>query len=290
MLWWVSEEMVVRKILNEGEARESISAFHYFAEQRGVPIKLPLMDLQDQKLVTSSDIWGGFGDSLSKANKRYNLNTWVQGKNYFSQGEWNANWEVHVLGDVKAFKAHSPNLRALQKAVIASIAKVLANEYAVVAGKNTSEIYITVSDIRNLDDFSQLKNYLDNLFVVKSVEMRHIKNDQVSFKLSLKEDVEKFKKLLALDKKLFEILNTDNSINSEKAFVEAFDLVAPNSNSDNKELEELSELSGNDIEVMTGIEIDEADSSRIELNALTIDSDVDKTALKINYIQYRWAD
>lgn len=276
MLWWVSEEMGVRKVLNEGEVRESRTAFNYFAEQRAVPIKFPLMDLQDQSLVNSSDIWGGFSEPLLTANKRYGLNTWVQGKNYYSENEWFATWEVHVLGEVKAFKTQSPSLRALQKAVIGSIAKVLANEYGIVTGLNDSEIYITVSDVRSLDDFSKLKRYLDNLFVVKRIEMRLIKEDQVSFKLYLKEDFEKFKKLIDLDKKMYQVINSSNAETISPNTVNLSPIVNTaetklNNSADNTNLASDSPIG-------------------ISPNALNSATSITPQAPKISYIQYRWAD
>lgn len=258
MLWWVSEEQAVRKIVSESELKESRTNFQYFAEQRGVPIKLPLMDLQDQGAINASDIWGGFAEPLVNANKRYGVTTWVQGKSYYSQGEWHAYWQINLLGESRAFKTQSESLRAVQKAVIASIAKLLASEYAVVLGENATEIYINVSDVSNLDDFSKLKQYLDNLFVVDKVEMRHIKADQAAFKLYLKEDVEKFKKLLALDKKLQEVIEVNPLVKIEN--------IAP------VPVNEQAATAQNEV-----------------VNTNVMEQVKQPESLAINYIQYRWA-
>jgi len=280
MFWWASEEQGVRKILNEGDQSKSRAAFDFFANQRALPVKFPLMDIKDQGLVSTSDIWGAYGDALLNANKRYNVNTWVQGRHYYSQGEWFASWEVHVLGTVKAFKSQSADLLSLQKAVVGTIAKVLSDEYSVVAGKNSSEIYISVSDIDSLEDFTQLNAYLSNLFVVKNVELRNIKGNQLSVKLYLKDDFEKFRKLIDLDKKLFEIINSESA-------GEVY-----NSSSNKTATDSVTNIS---IKNHTRPNISQSQNST-DTSMQVPESDIVNNPVKnadeseIIYIQYRWAD
>jgi hypothetical protein len=202
LFWWVSEEQGIRKVLSDIEQNDSRLALSHFAEVYGVPVKFPLMDLRDQKYIKVSDLWGAYSEGVSKANQRYQLNSWVMGKNYYAQGKWHASWTMSVLGEKKAYRTSSSTIYRLQKTVMKHIAEVLAKEYSVVALEESRSVILEVSNVESLESFSELKRYLEQLFVVEGLEMKSIKGTDVSFLVHLKEDVEKFEKILRLDRKM----------------------------------------------------------------------------------------
>ena len=46
----------------------------------GLPVSLPLMDLDDNMAVTATDVWGRFADPVLKASQRYGAEMVVLGK------------------------------------------------------------------------------------------------------------------------------------------------------------------------------------------------------------------
>jgi hypothetical protein len=280
MFWWVTEENGVRTMVSDGESSKSRAALVYFSEQRAVPIKLPLMDLQDRKRVTTSDVWGGYNEQLAQASTRYNLNTWVSGKSYFANGNWNAHWEVHVLGGVRAFKSQSPSLFTLQKAVIASVARVLASEYAIIVGENGSTLLVSVNNVKTLSNFTTIETYLESLFVISNVEMYELQADKVTFKVILKEDVEKFKKLLAVDKKLYEETLTETSFSTADDTKSALKDLTLNSDAD---------IDLNDSTKPDGTTTANKKGSNEDLSSSIFDLLEQKEAEPVlPHVQYRW--
>jgi len=50
------------------------------AERRGLPVIFPLLDAEDLRSVSFSDIWGGFDDALLDASQRYDVNSILVGR------------------------------------------------------------------------------------------------------------------------------------------------------------------------------------------------------------------
>lgn len=226
MMWWAVDSGEQRAILSESDESKARIGLSHYAEQRGLAIKFPLMDLQDQKAVNVTDVWGAYADEFETANARYGVTTWVLGKNYYEQGLWKARWTVSILDKRRTFNSQSKQLFALQKAVMGNIAEQLSAEYAVLAGENNSVFTMKVLDIDTLDDFDALIHYLEALFVVDKLELQAIKGSQVDVKLTLKEDFEKFKKLLALDKKMAPVEFQETQVSIENTTDEVLTKIA----------------------------------------------------------------
>ncbi len=214
MFWWVSEEQGQRQVVSdlaelEWEARFNQKSLRFFADKRGLPLRLPLMDLQDQNAIRVSDIWGGYLEALEQASSRYKLDIWVVGKNYYSEGEWQANWSVHLFGQQRAFKASSHDLRALQKRVVNHLSELMAQEFSVSAGRSKSDVLLEVRGVNSIQKFNALQSYLKEIFLIERVQLLSVKADQARFKLVLKEEQDKLERLFHLNKRLAPLtLNT----------------------------------------------------------------------------------
>lgn len=71
LLWMVNQEERDKWILREGQPDPLVESVMQHAEQRGIPLALPLMDLTDNSKLSVYDIWGLFADRLSSASTRY---------------------------------------------------------------------------------------------------------------------------------------------------------------------------------------------------------------------------
>src|SRR5258706_5789879 len=50
------------------------------ADERGLPVTLPLLDVQDLRAVTFADVWGGFEDRVAAASVRYRADALLIGR------------------------------------------------------------------------------------------------------------------------------------------------------------------------------------------------------------------
>lgn len=227
MFWWATEDKGVRTVLAEGENQVSRDALLHYAHVYGLPIKFPLMDMEDRKKLQISDLWGLYVEQLAKANKRYGNLTWVVGKHYPSGGKWHAEWTLVMMGSAKTYRTSSDNPVRLQKTVMKHISGKLAEEYAVLASEQSQQLMLKVTNIGNLESFSSVQEYLQRLFVVEQLSLSSIKGEQVSFVLTLKESNDKFQKLLKLDNKLIEVQLQEAAIQQATPLVQTSDEKTP---------------------------------------------------------------
>ena len=72
------------------------------ADERGLPIAWPLLDLQDLNAVTCTDVWGGFEDEIVAASARYRSDAVLIGK--VRPGTFGAG---HIASSLTAFGSRS---------------------------------------------------------------------------------------------------------------------------------------------------------------------------------------
>jgi len=178
------------------------------SKRRGVPILLPLMDLEDERLVSVSDIWGQFSDRISAASVRYSPDAVYSGRFYRTSAGWNAYWLVQVGSQRQAIELQADQIRELFAKSVDALAEVLAEKYAVVVtGANSGDYAFKVVGLKSVEDYAKLNHYLNSLQVVGRVEVARVDDTGVAYRVALKGGVEQFRSVLALDS----FLEPDNS-------------------------------------------------------------------------------
>ncbi len=71
LLWVIDEEGLTRSILSNSSHSTLPLQTHTFSQERGLPLLLPLMDLDDNSNISLSDLWGRFVDPIRQASNRY---------------------------------------------------------------------------------------------------------------------------------------------------------------------------------------------------------------------------
>ncbi|GGW95866.1 DUF2066 domain-containing protein [Alteromonas halophila] len=83
LLWLaVKEDSGKRYILDDAQPREWVDTLFDTAQRRGVPVSLPLMDLQDNQTISIYDVWGRFADALRNASERYGTDNIIGARLY----------------------------------------------------------------------------------------------------------------------------------------------------------------------------------------------------------------
>lgn len=83
LLWLaVKDDSGSRYILDEAQQGPMVNALFDSAQERGVPISLPLMDLQDNQAIRIYDVWGRFAESLRSASSRYGVENAIGARLY----------------------------------------------------------------------------------------------------------------------------------------------------------------------------------------------------------------
>ncbi len=157
------------------------------ARRLGLPLILPLMDLQDTTRVSLGDVWGRFMEPLRQASQRYRPEVVLLLRLYRGAGgDWQADWRVDQDGVGEQW--HSDGALA-EEAVSAGMSRLLAWLSARYAPQEQTtaghHLIFSVQGVRDLTDFARVERYLRSLQQVAVVRPQAFADDRVDFALVL---------------------------------------------------------------------------------------------------------
>ena len=110
------------------------------AERRGLPVLFPLLDTEDQRNVTFSDIWGGFDEQLLVASERYEVDSVLVGRIRPDSNQRNR-WNYYFADDERVWSGE-PEM------VLGLVADKLADEFAISGDAPLEYVNLGVSGYR----------------------------------------------------------------------------------------------------------------------------------------------
>lgn len=204
VLIWLAVDDRGRRYLvsdnSEGSVSRSLSAA---ADRRGLPLTLPLMDLEDRRAVQFTDVWGGFVGSLEAASQRYRPQVILVGKLGHSgaSGGWRGSWSLLGTGTPQSWTSHAPTLEAAVDQGIGEASEWLALQYAVVA-TDASVHTLVVEGIEGLADYARVSRYLASLTPVDEVQVSRVSGQEVEFSLHLNSEERSLLRVITLGRVL----------------------------------------------------------------------------------------
>ena len=207
--WMAIDDESGRQVLGEANPSLFAKSLNQAARARGVPLLLPLWDLEDSRGVSSSEIWGRFLGRIEAASKRYSPDKILvfRAESEFSN-QWRGDWSLGEGGQWRSGTVYGESQAQLATALVVVLASVLSEQYAVTSTR--SEVRLTVEGITEIQDYAEVSRYLEGLTQVMSVQPVRILTDMVEFKLRSEGEVQQIIDVIALDRKLT-LLRLDES-------------------------------------------------------------------------------
>jgi len=132
------------------------------ADERGLLLALPLLDIEDMTALSFADVWGGFRDRVVRASERYGaddiLIAQIRLTDFGAVTRWTllrGGREISLPG-----QAFRDGLDAL--------ADVYAAEFSTLGGASSAAV--TIVGINSLDDYGRVMRYLESLSLLEAVE------------------------------------------------------------------------------------------------------------------------
>jgi hypothetical protein len=165
------------------------------ADQRGLPIVLPLVDAEDLGQVSFADIWGDFREPVVTASRRYGAEAVLIGRsrslNPAAQG---VRWTL-VAGDEQA--SWQGNLASGPAYAAEFLAQRLAT-YANSAGA----LRVLITDVDSLDTYGQLIRYFESLNIIEATNVARVEGDRIEFNLVVRGDAARLSRTLNSSRQL----------------------------------------------------------------------------------------
>jgi uncharacterized protein len=160
------------------------------ADERGLPIAWPLLDLEDRNAVTFTDVAGGFEDRIVAASARYRADAVLVGRVrpgiFGSEVEW-----LFVNGIER---------RALPTTGVRDGLDAAADRYAAdlatVGGANVTPL--TVLDVHTAADYGRVMSYLERQSVLETVDVESYGDGTLRLRVAARGDARVLERVLAL--------------------------------------------------------------------------------------------
>ncbi len=188
LAWLVIEQGSQRQLLGSSEDSTFAGIVIEQSKRRGIPLDLPLYDLEDQQRVRVTDILGGFQESILSASERYAADAVLVGRlRDIGNNRWEGRWTLH-LGGRESHWSQQGDFDAVLGFGIDGAASSLASNFVRVATSNPGELMVLVTDVFTLEDYARSDSFLAGLDGVIRIQPGQIDNDQILFKLKVRGD------------------------------------------------------------------------------------------------------
>ena len=197
LLWLAVEDSGTRYIVSAQDDTDAYGELQQAARQRGIPLLLPLLDLEDQGKVRFTDIWGGFFDGIGAASARYNPGAVLIGRlNRGQSGNWVARWD---LQDGGSWSGRGEQLGDALQSGIDTLSERLAAGLAV-AGSDTAAgtTSITVDGVDTLTAFARVDDYLASLAAIRRLELERVDGSTLQYALQLSGNLDGLTQTIAI--------------------------------------------------------------------------------------------
>ena len=218
-IWLVVDEGE-RRILPDQSGDGWSEALRAQTQAMGLPVSLPLMDLDDNMAVNATDVWGRFADPVLQASQRYGAEMVVLGK-LSPEGEaWSIDWGLYgtkpgaQAGELTELtKGSGSGTQAeVAKGFADALAGWLVQQYGTRLSGVASSQTLVVEGLSDIDGMIQIQKLLQGMASVTKVAIGKLEGDKVTFNLSLQGDKAELVRGLQLESRLHQIEDNESGL------------------------------------------------------------------------------
>ncbi len=202
---WVAVDAPGGRYLVGSETQDEVGqALRARAAERGVPVLLPLLDVEDRANVDYADLRGGFTERLLQAAGRYGVERVLVG--HLSRGRdgiWRGEWIFQGDGRFDRWSARGLDADQVVLGGIDGLGQRLATLYAVNRATRTQRLHLRIEDLRELQDYAAVSRYLAGINITRSVRLTRVRSDSVEFEIEIQGGRAELERALALNNQLY---------------------------------------------------------------------------------------
>ena len=204
LMWVAMDNGVERELLGAAAEHQQISKSALgVAAGRKMPLLMPLMDLDDIRQVSFSDVWGGFFDQVSLASTRYGAQYLLLGRVFRTGRGWGGQWQLQDGHQEVRWSVQGSDEMAVIAAAIEHVAEWLGQRHAVLASARTDQLLrMRLEGVRDLGDYARILRYLGGLSVIESVTPYRISPETMELSIRSNAGVDAIRQALAIEQVL----------------------------------------------------------------------------------------
>ncbi len=231
LIWLAIEDQPAkqRRLVSEADLtiRESIDQV---AEQRGIAVALPILDLTDIQQVSVYDVWGSYVQNIMLVSDRYQVDYVMSARIYFHSSDplatsadeldesmaqtapvvketdvWIAQWLVMHRGQLVSGMVSGDTVDSVIQQITHLLADKQAKDYAVDVNSLSADdrrAQIVVDNVSSIQSYQSLSDFLSSLTVIMKATLVEMQGSQVRFDLELLGDQQDVVEALRLDDRI----------------------------------------------------------------------------------------
>lgn len=161
LMWLARERDGQRELLNLELSPAARDAVSRRARELGLPLQLPLMDLEDQSRITPADLWSGYRQGIALASSRYPHDAVLTGRVTERRDGARIDWTLIDDPDETGFQTDGDGLGTSLVAGIDQVLRVLAARHA--PAPSSAAVAGTRVAIRGIADIAAYGRVIDAL-------------------------------------------------------------------------------------------------------------------------------
>jgi hypothetical protein len=132
LTWWLNETNTGTQLL--GDDQSGAALVRAAAQHRGLPLRLPLADLNEQLLATADNLAARQSEALQTASERYAADAVLAVHAREADGQWQAQWQLWLGESREQGSAQGADAKALADAVLLAVSTRLASRFVAAPG------------------------------------------------------------------------------------------------------------------------------------------------------------
>ena len=155
--WWLNDATEGSSLVGDGQA--SAVPLRRAAQHRGLPLRLPLADLNEQIVATAPNLESADPAPLRGASGRYNADALLAVHAREEGGQWQAKWRLWLGDQKEAGSVQGADQAAVADAVMLAVNQRLAPRFVVKPGASSEQL-LEVQGM-NLERYAALGRLLE---------------------------------------------------------------------------------------------------------------------------------
>lgn len=155
--WWLNDSTEGSSLVGDGQA--SADVLRRAAQHRGLPLRLPLGDLEEQLVATAKNLEGTDPAPLQAASGRYAADALLAVHASEADGKWSGIWRLWLGDQREQGKVEGADQAALADAVMLAVSQRLAPRFVVKPGASGEQLFQVQG--MNLERYAELGRVLE---------------------------------------------------------------------------------------------------------------------------------
>ena len=205
MSWVVVERGGERNFLSLSALADSQHVLARASADRGLPLRQPLLDLEEVMQVEVDDVWNFEFEMLAPASQRYASTALLVGRVSQSwSGEWFGRWQFQHDDVSESVRYRGGDLAEWLASGVDLAAESLAARFAVSgsAPVGAQRWSLGVSGIESPGDYTAVTKHLRELAVLENLRLARVEGDSAIYHFDTAAAPQQLEALLLLDKRM----------------------------------------------------------------------------------------